>query len=240
MDILQRNKWKVKGCASFFYCKNILSISDCPIWSLLRKCILFHWFSLLSTLKWHNFSTTKTIPFDSNPPEWLGVLMWTAKRGLFETRVDKFKYIGWVLDRKNRALWNAYVTMEMEILTRSTLAYNIHHHGNISVPTLSPRNIWYTRNWTCPSVSFWHLRMLFRSAPMRAVTMYLWCRMQTTISLEVRCHEHWEREKNNMRCNTSLIHLLYSFSKTFNICFALSSSYLALSLCCGDTSSLKQ
>lgn len=40
-------------------------------------------------------------------------------------------------------------------------------------PTFSPRSSWYTRNWTCSSLSAWHLTMLFRSAPIRVVTRYL-------------------------------------------------------------------
>lgn len=42
-----------------------------------------------------------------------------------------------------------------------------------AAPTFSPRSSWYTRNWTCSSVSAWHLTMLFRSAPIRVVTRYL-------------------------------------------------------------------
>jgi len=40
-------------------------------------------------------------------------------------------------------------------------------------PTLRPRSIWYTRNWTWSSLSFWVFTMLFRSAPIRCVTRYL-------------------------------------------------------------------
>lgn len=39
--------------------------------------------------------------------------------------------------------------------------------------TFNPRRIWYMRNCTWSSVSFWHLTMLLRSAPIRWVTRYL-------------------------------------------------------------------
>lgn len=39
--------------------------------------------------------------------------------------------------------------------------------------TFNPRRIWYMRNCTWSSVSFWHFTMLLRSAPIRWVTRYL-------------------------------------------------------------------
>lgn len=39
--------------------------------------------------------------------------------------------------------------------------------------TFNPLRIWYMRNCTWSSVSFWHLTMLLRSAPIRWVTRYL-------------------------------------------------------------------
>lgn len=48
------------------------------------------------------------------------------------------------------------------------------HSGSTAAGTFSPRRIWYMRNCTWSSVSFWHFTMLFRSAPIRCVTKYLW------------------------------------------------------------------
>lgn len=46
-------------------------------------------------------------------------------------------------------------------------------NGIMRCVTFNPRRIWYMRNCTWSSVSFWHFTMLLRSAPIKWVTRYL-------------------------------------------------------------------
>lgn len=59
------------------------------------------------------------------------------------------------------------------------LMISYQHSGRTGPSTFSPRRIWYMRNCTWSSVSFWHFTMLFRSAPIRCVTKYLWTKKET-------------------------------------------------------------
>lgn len=82
--------------------------------------------------------------------------------------------------------------------------------ASLKILTFNPLRIWYMRNCTWSSVSFWHLTMLLRSAPIRWVTRYLpirkHChglnRQKMRRNFNVSGFIRWQEDINKCNCSS--------------------------------------